>query len=105
MISKAGSAKGNSPQDFGKEKPPLSLDLSEEISMLRFAIRRVFACAQDEEAQDLATWGNALTLLSLAAFRLGRLLKTQKDLTSGESDALAAMLHQALKEINREEKP
>ncbi|HEY62647.1 MAG TPA: hypothetical protein G4N95_08345 [Anaerolineae bacterium] len=71
--------------------------------MLRYAIRRVFACAQDEEQQDLGTWGNALTTLSIAASRLGRLLKTQKDLSGGESDSVVAMLHRALKEINREE--
>ncbi len=95
--------------DFSKntrknDRDPVSLDLTDEIAMLRYAIRRVFACAKDEEQQDLITWGNVLTLLSNAANRLGRLLKTQRDLSGGEEDAVAAMLHQALKEINRDEK-
>lgn len=95
--------KRSSENDDAKRQRPISMDLSEEISMLRYAIRRVFACAQDEEQQDLGTWGNALTTLSIAASRLGRLLKTQKDLSGGESDSVVAMLHRALKEINREE--
>lgn len=82
---------------------PVNLSLAEEINMLRYAMKRVFACAQGEPQQDLATWGNALTLLSTSASRLARLLKTHSDLNQGQAGDVLTLLHQALRQIESDQ--
>jgi hypothetical protein len=52
--------------------------LQDEIDMLRVMMRRVMALAKGVEDQDHAV--RSLGSLSLAAIRLARLLKIQKDL-------------------------
>jgi len=83
------------PQEAGEDKPGfyshqfnevetkdlealLADGLQDEIDMLRVMMRRVMALAKGVEDQDQAV--RSLGSLSLAAIRLARLLKIQKDL-------------------------
>ena len=79
----------------------IATGLDDEIAMLRVAMRRVFRFAEEDDQQDIKTWGNALNLLSGASARLASLLKTQQQL-GNEGDVVLEALNQALAEVTRE---
>jgi hypothetical protein len=87
-------------QDLADLEAALANGLQEEIAMLRLVMRRVFEHASDAEL-DLSAWSETLDTLGAAATRLGRLLRTQRDL-GGESQGLSQALAQALGEVMRE---
>ena len=75
----------------------LSEGLTDEISLLRVIIRRVFEYA-DTGAQDLDTWSVALNTLGAASTRLAGLLRTQQ-LIAGEGADVVSVLSQAIGEV------
>ena len=74
--------------------------LGDEIALMRVMIRRVFDFANDNAA-DLEGWTGTLSALGAASTRLAGMLRTQKLLGGGDSEALTA-LSQALGEVTRE---
>ncbi len=75
------------------------IHLTDEISMMRVIIRRVFERA--EECAGLEEWSMLLGSLGSASTRLAGLLRTQKLLDGGGSD-VADALSQALREVTSE---
>lgn len=74
-------------------------DLTEEIAMLRRALRRFFQLAMGcEEVETAAT---TLSAIGLAAIRISRLLLAQKEL-GGENDPLMEAIQNAVLETARE---
>jgi hypothetical protein len=73
--------------------------LQEEIQLLRIIMRR--ALEETEESTDLKLqdWIRLLNAISGAAARLTTLIKTQRELSPGESDEITAALWQALDEL------
>ena len=72
--------------------------LQDEITMLRVYIRRVIELSNDID--NLPEAVGFLRAISLAAISLTRLLKTQLLLGGNESDEIAAVLSQALDQLD-----
>lgn len=79
----------------------LATGLSDEIMMLRVAIRRVFSYAS-EESTNLEGWSNTLGVISMATAKLAGLLRTQHLLGGSEANETMEALKQALREVNSE---
>ncbi len=85
-------------------------DLSAEISMLRVAIRRVFATAsatgRSDDTQENGNPSQArmevLDKLGMASSRLAGLLRTQQSLTISRSDEISEALSAALAEVTKD---
>jgi hypothetical protein len=73
--------------------------LNDEILMLRVAMRRVLALADESDGVETAIKG--LSALGLATNRLAALMKTQRQLSGGHS-ALEATIQQAIAEVYAE---
>lgn len=73
--------------------------LTDEITMMRVIMRRVFD--QVGDCSDLGEWSAALGALGAAASRMAGLLRTQKILAGGGSD-VADALSEALREVTNE---
>jgi hypothetical protein len=74
-------------------------DLSEEIAMLRRALRRFFQLAMG--CEDVETAATTLSVIGLAAIRISRLLLAQKEL-GGANDPLMEAIQNAVLETARE---
>ena len=74
--------------------------LGDEIALMRVMIRRVFDFANDNVG-DLDSWTGTLSALGAASTRLAGMLRTQKLLGGGDSDALDT-LSKALAEVTSE---
>ena len=77
--------------------------LQDEIILLRVFIRRVIELSKDLE--DLPEAVSLLRVLSLASISLTRLLRTQKLLAGDELGDIAAILSEALTEVNKDIEP
>lgn len=80
--------------------------LSDEIAMLRVAVRRLFyivsdAGAEDQREQDLEKLMGTINTLGMGAIRIGSLLKLQHMLGAKENDT-ASVISQALTDIAKE---
>jgi hypothetical protein len=69
--------------------------LTDEISLLRVIIRRVFDFANDHEFQSLETWSGSLNTLGAACTRLAGLLRTNQILGGGGPEDTLRELAQA----------
>jgi hypothetical protein len=74
--------------------------LSEEIAILRKAIRKV-SVLSEAETPNLSTRLEALAAIGMAINRLAGALKTQRDLQGSSADADSAIM-QALAEVSKE---
>jgi hypothetical protein len=79
----------------------LATGLSDEITLLRVIIRRVFEFASQSEEQDLDTWTHALNTLGTASTRLATLLRTQHKLRDERED-IVDTLSRALGQVAHE---
>ena len=77
-----------------------TLDLTDEIAMLRVSLRRVFGLVANVESPEDAC--QALAVLGQSATRLAGLLKVQKLLQGQGSVDVAAALSQALGDVVKE---
>lgn len=86
------------PLDSDEIKQLLTIDLEEEIAMLRIATLRTFELVDQTHNIDQSI--KALGALGLAAIRTSRLLKAQKELGNGdEADtALKTAINDVLKQ-------
>ena len=81
----------------------LSEGVSDEIVMLRVIVRRMFNATlesdtPDQPGQDLEQLSRTINTLSIAAIRIGNLLKLQQMLGAKENDT-SAVIRQALADI------
>jgi hypothetical protein len=81
-------------------EPSADATLNEEIKMLRQLTKQVASLIQDAEPDRAPALLNAL---SLAATRVAKLLKAQKEL-SGKSGGLVELLQRALREVLEEKR-
>ena len=84
----------------------LSEGVSDEITMLRVIVRRMFNATLDSEVgdqgePDLEQLASTINTLSLAAIRIGNLLKLQHMLGAKENDT-SSVISQALADIAKE---
>ena len=80
----------------------LSEGLSDEIAMVRVALRRFFDLFQNESSDDLVSWSVALGTLGMTSTRLASLLRTQTILEGGAASDVAAALSDALTSVVQE---
>lgn len=73
--------------------------LEDEIALLRWAVRRLYALAQEQDNDEAV---KTLIALGATATRLARLVQTQARLPGTGEDELQALLAQALEEVARE---
>jgi hypothetical protein len=76
-------------------------NLTDEIALMRVAIRRVFDYLSENEDITLSEWADCLNALSSASTNLSTLLKTQKILTGKETDVIG-VLTSALSDVVKE---
>jgi hypothetical protein len=76
-------------------------NLTDEIALLRVAIRRCFDYISDQDEISLAEWSDCLSALSSATLNLSTLIKTQKILTGKDTDVIG-VLTSALSEVVKE---
>lgn len=89
--------------DFEDLEARLSEGVSDEIAMLRVIVRRMFNAALESSAadprdQDLEQLAATINTLSIAAIRIGNLLKLQRMLGTEENDT-SQVISQALADI------
>lgn len=77
-----------------------SLDVNNEIDMLRRIIRRVYQLALEDESLDGLE--HAAQTLSTAINRVGSLVKLQRQLGKTDRDEIIASFNEALEELTRE---
>jgi len=77
-----------------------SLDVNDEIDMLRRIIRRVYQLALEEESLDALE--HAAQTLSTAINRVGSLVKLQNQLGMTDRDEIIASFNEALTEVVRQ---
>jgi len=78
----------------------ISLDVNDEIGMLRCIIRRVYRLALEEESLDALE--HAAQTLSTAINRVGSLVKLQSQLGKTDRDEIIASFNGALTEVVRQ---
>jgi hypothetical protein len=76
-------------------------NLTDEIALLRVAIRRFFDHVSDKEDISISEWADCLNALSSASCNLSTLLKTQKILTGKDTDVIG-VLTSALSDVVKE---
>ena len=76
-----------------------SLDVTDEIEMLRRIIRHVYQLALEEESLDGLE--HAAQTLSTAINRVGSLVKLQSQLGKTDRDEIIASFNEALEEVAR----
>ncbi len=84
----------------GLEQAPADM-LSEEVELLRVAIRRAFEQACEEEAQGGGDWLKAMPLIAGGCARLANLKRAQRELNGSGSD-WGSVLAAALDRVHHE---
>jgi hypothetical protein len=89
--------------EFEDLEARLSEGVSDEIAMLRVIVRRMFNAALESSAagpldQDLEQLTVTINTLSIAAIRIGNLIKLQRMLGAQENDT-SQVINQALADI------
>jgi hypothetical protein len=92
-------AKGFIPLELTDLSTALGDGLTDEISLLRVIIRRVFDFANDHESQSLETWSGSLNTLGAACTRLAGLLRTNQLLGGGGPEEALEKLAQAFGDV------